>query len=165
MQDRAWQTGRAGDTEADKRHFCNIPFVASPQGVSYPGIAYCNVGKGGTDPGDENIGGGDPRRLVQKPPLSISFDDDDDRFSRFSMMMMTFITRRGEGQGRTKKERKATKSKGRGLEEGASRALMRLEVEVNSKRRSPGHDVSNLVLETVEESCAFGEDIVLVGLR
>ena len=41
------------------------------------------------------------------------------------MMMMTFITRRGEGQGKTKKERKATKSKGRGLEEGASRALMR----------------------------------------
>ena len=41
------------------------------------------------------------------------------------MMMMTFITRRGEGQGRKKKERKATKSKGRGLEEGASRALMR----------------------------------------
>ena len=28
-------------------------------------------------------------------------------------MMMTFITRRGEGQGKTKKERKATKSKGR----------------------------------------------------
>ena len=41
------------------------------------------------------------------------------------MMMMTFIIRRGEGQGKTKKERKATKSKGRGLEEGASRALMR----------------------------------------
>ena len=41
------------------------------------------------------------------------------------MMMMTFITRRVEGQGKTKKERKATKSKGRGLEEGASRALMR----------------------------------------
>ena len=40
-------------------------------------------------------------------------------------MMKTFITRRGEGQGKTKKERKATKSKGRGLEEGASRALMR----------------------------------------
>ena len=39
------------------------------------------------------------------------------------MMMMTFITRMGEGQGRTKKERKATKSKGSGLEEGASRAL------------------------------------------
>ena len=39
-------------------------------------------------------------------------------------MMMRFITRRGEGQGKTKKERKATKSKGRGLEEGASRALM-----------------------------------------
>ena len=57
MQDRAWQTGRTGDREADKRHFCNIPFVASPQGVSYPGIAYFNVGKGGTDPGDENRGG------------------------------------------------------------------------------------------------------------
>ena len=36
------------------------------------------------------------------------------------MMMMTFITRRGEGQGRTKKGRKATKSEGSGLEEGAS---------------------------------------------
>ena len=34
-------------------------------------------------------------------------------------MMMTFITRRGEGQGRTKKGRKATKSEGSGLEEGA----------------------------------------------
>ena len=33
------------------------------------------------------------------------------------------------------------------------------------KRRSLGHDVSNLVLETIEESSAFGEDIVLVGLR
>ena len=51
---------------------------------------------------------------------------------------------------------------GRGARERGGR---RLEVEVNSKRRSPGHDVSNLVLETVEESCAFGEDIVLVGLR
>ena len=40
------------------------------------------------------------------------------------MMMMTFITQRGESQGKTKKERKATKSKGRGLEEGASRALI-----------------------------------------
>ena len=40
------------------------------------------------------------------------------------MMKKTFITRRGEGQGETKKERKATKSKGRGLEEGASRALI-----------------------------------------
>ena len=41
------------------------------------------------------------------------------------MMMMTFIPNGGESQGKTKKERKATKSKGRGLEEGASRALMR----------------------------------------
>ena len=32
------------------------------------------------------------------------------------MMMMTFIIRRGEGQGRTKKGRKATKSEGSGLE-------------------------------------------------
>ena len=51
---------------------------------------------------------------------------------------------------------------GRGARERGGR---RLEVEVNSKRCRPGHDVSNLVLETVEESCAFGEDIVLVGLR
>ena len=41
------------------------------------------------------------------------------------MMMMTFITQGVEGQGKTNKKRKATKSKGRGLEEGASRALMR----------------------------------------
>ena len=42
------------------------------------------------------------------------------------MMMMTwcvvllFITQGGEGRGKTNKKRKATKSKGRGLEEGAS---------------------------------------------
>ena len=35
------------------------------------------------------------------------------------MMMMTFITRMGEGQGRTKKGRKATKSEGSGLITGA----------------------------------------------
>ena len=51
---------------------------------------------------------------------------------------------------------------GRGARERGGR---RLEVEVNAKRRSPGHDVSDLVLETVEESRALGEDIVLVGLR
>ena len=44
---------------------------------------------------------------------------------------------------------------GRGARERGGR---RLEVQVNSKRRSPSHYVSNLVLETVEESCAFGED-------
>ena len=44
-------------------------------------------------------------------------------------MMMTFIIQRGEGQGNTKKERKATKSRGRGLEEGARRALMRQDGE------------------------------------
>ena len=41
------------------------------------------------------------------------------------VMMMTCITQGGEGRGKTNKKRKATKSKGRGLEEGASRALMR----------------------------------------
>ena len=40
---------------------------------------------------------------------------------------------------------------GRGARERGGR---RLEVEVNSKRRGPSHYVSNLVLETVEESCA-----------
>ena len=49
-----------------------------------------------------------------------------------------------------------------GTRSGADR---RDEVEVSPKCRSHGHDVSDLVLETVEESCAFGEDIVLVGLR
>ena len=39
------------------------------------------------------------------------------------------------------------------------------EVQVHPKRRSLGHKVSNLVLEIIEESCAFGEEIVLVGLR
>jgi len=39
-------------------------------------------------------------------------------YHEVGMMMMTFITQRGESQGKTKKERKATKSKGRGLEEG-----------------------------------------------
>ena len=45
------------------------------------------------------------------------------------MMMMTFIIQRGESQGKTNKERKATKSRGRGLEEGARRALMRQDGE------------------------------------
>ena len=44
---------------------------------------------------------------------------------------------------RGKKSRK--RKKGRKREKG--------EEEVNSKRRSPGHDVSNLVLETVDSSC------------
>ena len=51
---------------------------------------------------------------------------------------------------------------GRGARERGGR---RLEVKVHSKRRSPCHNVAYLVLETIEESCAFGEDIVLVGLR
>ena len=50
----------------------------------------------------------------------------------------------------------------RGARDGGGR---RKEVDVVPKRRSLGHDVSNLVLEVIEESCAFGKDIVLVGLR
>ena len=50
-------------------------------------------------------------------------------------MMMTFITQGGEGRGKTNKKRKATKSKGRGLEEGASRALMRRAVIRQGERR------------------------------
>ena len=38
-------------------------------------------------------------------------------------------------------------------------------IEVGPKCRSHGHDVSDLVLEAVEESRAFGDDIILVGLR
>ena len=46
---------------------------------------------------------------------------------------MTFITQGGEGRGKTNKKRKATKSKGRGLEEGAS-----LWVDFGSRRRLHG---------------------------
>ena len=59
-------------------------------------------------------------------------------------------------------EKMSTLGAGRGARERGGR---RLEVEVNSKRQCPSHYVSNLVLQTVEESCGFGEDIVLVGLR
>ena len=38
-------------------------------------------------------------------------------------------------------------------------------VENNPKCRCLGHDVSNLLLESIAESCEFGEDRVLVGLR
>ena len=38
--------------------------------------------------------------------------------------MTTFITEGGEGLGKRNKKRTATKSKGSGLEDGASRALM-----------------------------------------
>ena len=51
---------------------------------------------------------------------------------------------------------------GRGARDRGDR---RKEVEVDPKYRSLGHDVSNLVLAAVEESCACGEDRVLVGLR
>ena len=51
---------------------------------------------------------------------------------------------------------------GRGARDRGDR---RKEVEINPEHRSPGHDVSHLVLKTIEESCACGEDKVLVGLR
>ena len=47
---------------------------------------------------------------------------------------------------------------GRGARDRGGR---RMEVEVKAKQRILGHDASNLVLETIEESCAIGEDIVL----
>ena len=39
------------------------------------------------------------------------------------------------------------------------------EVQVDAHRRCLSHDVSDLALEAVEESCAFGVDCVRVGLR
>ena len=39
------------------------------------------------------------------------------------------------------------------------------QVEVDAQRRGLRHDVSDLALEAIEESCAFGEDCVLIGLR
>jgi hypothetical protein len=50
----------------------------------------------------------------------------------------------------------------RGARSGGDR---RSEIEVEPKRGSLRHDMSGLALETVEESLAFGEDIVLIGLR
>jgi len=46
-----------------------------------------------------------------------------------------------------------------------SRGDRRGKIEVDPKRRSLRHDVSDLALETVEKSRAFGEEIVLTGLR
>ena len=46
-----------------------------------------------------------------------------------------------------------------------SRGDRRSEMEVDPKRRGLRHDMSDLALETVEESRDFGEDIVLIGLR
>ena len=41
----------------------------------------------------------------------------------------------------------------------------RREIEVDTKRRRLGHDVSDLALDAGKESCAFGEDVVLIWLR
>ena len=43
-----------------------------------------------------------------------------------------------------------------------SRGDRRGKIEVYPKRRSLPHDVSDLVLETVEKGPAFGEDIALI---
>ena len=45
--------------------------------------------------------------------------EDEQEEESYEKMMMTFITQGGEGRGKTNKKRKATKSEGRGLEEGA----------------------------------------------
>jgi len=50
----------------------------------------------------------------------------------------------------------------RGVRSGGDR---RSEIEVDPKRRGLRHDMTDLALETVEESRAFGEDIVLIGMR
>ena len=55
------------------------------------------------------------------------------------MMMTTFITEKGEGLGKTNKKRTATKNKGSGLEDGASRALMRQGGEEGCGGRGKGH--------------------------
>jgi len=82
----------------------------------------------------------------------------------------------------SEESREATRRKGDDLEESAARALMRHtmggrtwwerlrayrrgKIEVDPKRRSLRHDMSDLALETVEESRAFGEDRVLIGLH
>ena len=40
-----------------------------------------------------------------------------------------------------------------------------VEAQVDAHCRCLSHDVSDLALEAIEESCAFGEDCVLIGLR
>ena len=39
------------------------------------------------------------------------------------------------------------------------------QIHVDAQRGGLRHDVSDLTLEAIEESCAFGEDCVLIGLR
>ena len=72
-----------------------------------------------------------PKSACREPDLSLSVLDAvplskiGTHLLASEMMMMTFITQGGEGRGKTNKKRKATKSEGRGLGEGASRALKR----------------------------------------
>jgi hypothetical protein len=51
------------------------------------------------------------------------------------------------------------------LRAGGRGADRRSEIEVDPKRDGLRHDMTDLALETVEESRAFREDIVLIGLR
>jgi hypothetical protein len=46
-----------------------------------------------------------------------------------------------------------------------SRGDRRSKIEVDPKRRGLRYNMSDLASETVEESRAFGEDLVLIGLR
>ena len=75
---------------------------------------------GGTDVARTHRNKGSRR----SPPKTPNTQDTLAQDAGMMMMMMTFITQGGEGRGKTNRKRKATKSKGRGLEEGASRALM-----------------------------------------
>ena len=70
-------------------------------------------------------------RLGQVSLLEGQPRDDDDVVRCF---IEVFITQGGEGRGDTSKESKATKSEGRGLEEGASRGAHPLSVKGNRPR-------------------------------
>ena len=61
-----------------------------------------------------------------------------------------------------------------GVEEGSMRLVSNAvwstrdhwrKIEVDPKRRLLAHDVSDLALDAGKESCAFGEDVVLIWLR
>ena len=87
-----------------------------------------NLSVGADDGGYTNCVPINSRALVRirsDPVYFFSCVFDMSRYSWLQMMMMTFITQGGEGRGNKSKKSKATKSKGGGLEGGASRALMR----------------------------------------
>ena len=82
--------------------------------------------------------GGEGEKRFSGLALKLYTTDPRTTGSRRPKMMMTFISRGGEGRGDTSKESKATKSEGRCLEEGASRALMRQVVEEGCGGRGLG---------------------------